>query len=58
MVEIVGDKWYTGQLIPSWVKSQKWYVYSISGDRAVINKNKEGTNAIMSPINIKYLKKV
>lgn len=58
LVKIVGDKYYKGQLIPTWVKTQLWYVHSVSGDRAVINKNQKGTNAIMSPINIKYIKKV
>jgi hypothetical protein len=58
LVKIVGDTYYNGQLIPTWVKTQKWYVHSVSGDRAVINKNQKGTNAIMSPINVKNLKKV
>lgn len=58
LVKIVGDTYYNGQLIPTWVKTQKWYVHSVSGDRAVINKNQKGTNAIMSPIYIKNLKKV
>lgn len=50
-----GAKWYTGQSIPSWVMNDSWYVYQISGDRAVLNKNASGTHAIMSPINVKYL---
>lgn len=58
LVKITGNKYWGGETIPQWVKSQKWYVYDISGNRVVINKNQAGTNAIMSPIDIKYLKKV
>ena len=58
LVKITGNKWYGGETIPSWVKNQCWYVHSVSGNRAVINKNKEGTNTIMSPIDVKYLRKV
>lgn len=50
-----GATWYTGQSIPSWVMNDSWYVYQISGDRAVLNKNASGTNSIMSPINVTYL---
>lgn len=50
-----GATYYNGAAIPSWVMNQKWYVYQISGDRAVINKNEAGTSSIMSPINVKYL---
>ena len=38
-----------------WVLSDKWIVKSISGDRAVIDQNVDGTKAICSPVNIKYL---
>lgn len=58
LVEIVGSVYYNGKAIPSWVKSQRWFVHSISGDRVVINKNEKGTNAIMSPVNKKDLRKV
>ena len=58
LVKITGNKYWGGETIPQWVKNQYWYVYDISGNRAVINKNKAGTNAIMSPMDIKYLKKV
>lgn len=47
--------YYSGKVIPSWVKNQKWYVKSVSGDRAVIDKNEKGTNSICSAINVKYL---
>lgn len=47
--------YYSGKSIPSWVKNQNWYVASISGNRAVIDKNESGTNAINSPIHTKYL---
>ena len=47
--------YYNGAAIPQWVKNQRWYVMSISGDRAVINKNESNNAAIESPINVKYL---
>ncbi len=55
LVKITGDKYYGGSAIPAWVKEKNWYVYSISGDRAVINKSEDGKNAIMSPIKISDL---
>lgn len=50
-----GAKYYNGVTVPSWVQKQKWYVSSVSGNRAVIDKNESGTNAICSPINVMYL---
>lgn len=50
-----GAKYYNGKKVPSWVVKQKWYVDSVSGNRAVINKNEKGTSAINSPINVMYL---
>lgn len=47
--------WYNGKSVPDFVKTDKWYVAEVSGDRAVIDKNESGTNSICSPINIKYL---
>ena len=50
VVRITGTKYYDGQAIPSWVRNQNWIVYSVSKDRVVINKNVDGTRAIMSPV--------
>lgn len=47
--------YYDGKSMPSWVKSQNWYVYSVSGDRVIINKNESGNSAIMSAVNSRYL---
>ena len=47
--------YYNGTHIPDYVKNDKWYVYQLKGDRAVINKNQSGSHHIMSPINVKYL---
>ena len=47
--------YYTGKAIPQWVKNDQWIISSISGDRAVINKNIKGTSAINSPVNTKFL---
>lgn len=58
LVRVVGSKYYNGGEIPSWVKNQNWYVHSVSGDRAVIDKNEKGGSSIMSPVNVKDLKLV
>lgn len=50
-----GAKYYTGKPVPSWVTNLKWYVDSVSGDRAVINKSEDGAYSINSPINVSYL---
>jgi hypothetical protein len=50
-----GAKYYNGKSVPSWVQKQKWYVDEVVGDRAIINKNEQGTSAINSPINVLYL---
>lgn len=55
LVKITGTKYYAGQTIPTWVRNQNWYVQEVSGDRAVINKNESGTNAIMSPVRVSDL---
>jgi LysM repeat protein len=47
--------YYTGKTIPDWVKNQNWIVKEVKGDRAVIDKNVSGTNAICSPVNVKFL---
>lgn len=49
--------YYNGASIPSWVKSDKWYISQVSGDRAVLGKNQSGSNNIQSPVNTKYLSK-
>lgn len=50
-----GATYYNGVAIPSWVKNQEWQVMEVIGDRAVINKNRSGSNSIMSPINVNNL---
>lgn len=50
-----GATYYNGVAIPSWVMSDTWNVIQVSGDRAVLGKNKSGSNNIVSPINTKYL---
>ncbi len=48
--------YYSGKNVPSWVKSQKWYIKEEpKGNRVVIDKNEKGTNSICSPIHKKYL---
>ncbi len=50
-----GAKYYSGGAIPAWVMSDTWIVSDLKGDRAVINKNVSGKNAINSPINVNNL---
>ena len=50
-----GAKYYTGKSVPTWVLNTKWYVASVSGDRAVIDKSDDGLLSINSPINVSYL---
>ena len=48
-----GARYYNGGGIPNWVSSDKWYISSISGDRAVLGLNEAKNRDIQSPINIK-----
>lgn len=50
-----GAKYYNGKSVPAWVIGTKWYVASVSGDRAVVDKSEDGKNSINSPIDVKYL---
>lgn len=47
--------YYNGAQMPAWVKTKKWIVKSVKGDRAVIYKSVDGKNSINSAVNIKYL---
>lgn len=53
-----GATYYTGKAIPSWVLAKKWYIKSIKGDRAVIDKSEDQKSSVNSPVNTKYLIKV
>lgn len=55
LVSITGSTYYGGKSIPGWVKKLRWYVYEVSGDRAVINRDESGRYAIMSPIKVSAL---
>lgn len=56
LVSISADAtYYTGDSIPGWVKSQKWHISEISGDRVVLGKNESGDRDIQSPISTKFL---
>lgn len=48
-----GAKYYNGAKMPSWVADEKWYIASISGDRAVLGLNEAKNRNIQSPINTK-----
>ena len=43
-------RYYTGGGIPQWVVNEKWYISSISGDRAVLGLNEAKNRNIQSPI--------
>lgn len=53
-----GSKWYNGVSIASFVFSDQWKVVELIGKRAVLGRNKSGTNNIISPINVNNLTKV
>ena len=55
LVTITGSTYYSGKAIPAWVKKLRWYVYEVSGNRAVINKSEDGKNASMSPVKVSDL---
>ena len=55
LVAITGSTYYGGKSIPGWVKKLRWYVYEVSGDRAVINRDESSRYAIMSPIKVSAL---
>ncbi len=50
-----GSTYYNGVAIPDWVMADRWYVRYLSGDRAVIDRNADGSNSIMSPVNVANL---
>ena len=47
--------YYNGSDIPYWVIQKEWIVKQVKGDRVVIDKSADGTRAINSPVNAKYL---
>lgn len=51
-----GATYYNGaKKVPAWVIKKQWVVKSVSGNRVVIDKSKDGQNSINSPIDAKYL---
>lgn len=50
-----GATYYNGKPVPAWVSNIKWYVTSVSGDRAVIDKSEDGKYSINSPVKVSYL---
>lgn len=50
-----GSEWYNGAGIASFVFNDEWQVIEVRGDRAVIDKNRSGSNSICSPINVNNL---
>lgn len=52
---VAGAVYYSGKVIPDWVVDDVWVIKSISGDRAVIDRNDSGTSSINSPVNVSQL---
>ncbi len=52
IVKITGNRYYDGKFIPSWVKALKWIVYSVSGNKVILNQDENKKYAIMSPVKI------
>lgn len=50
-----GSRWYNGVGIASFVFNEEWNVIEVRGNRVVIDRNRSGTNSIMSPIHINNL---
>jgi hypothetical protein len=49
IVRVIGKTYYNGKTVPSFVVNNTWTVYSVSGDRVVIDKSSDGKYSIMSP---------
>lgn len=47
--------YYSGKEMPDWVRQERWYLKSVSGDRAVLGKNVDGRYEINSPVHVRYL---
>ena len=47
--------WWNGYAVPSWVRSKRWYVMGVNGNRAVLGKSEDGVNNVSSPISTNYL---
>lgn len=51
-----GAVYYNGVAVPKWVQAKTWIVRDEPvGDKAIIDKAADGSNAICSPISTKYL---
>lgn len=50
LVKITGTKYFSGKVIPDWVKKLNWYVHSIKGNRSVLNEDENHKHFIMSSV--------
>lgn len=59
--DIVGIKpdatYYTGRQMSPLIKSLKWVINSISGNRVVLGKSEDGYYNLNAPVDTKYLTK-
>ena len=56
LVSIAGERYYTGEEIPRWVRRRKWYVQEVKGDRVVISEDESRMYRIISPVNVADLR--
>ena len=56
LVSITGERYYSGEEIPLWVRRRKWYVQEVNGDRAVISEDESRMYRIISPVNVADLR--
>lgn len=50
-----GAQYITGKAVPTWVTNLSWFIEAIDDSWVVINKSEDGSFAINSPIDMKYL---
>jgi hypothetical protein len=50
--------YFMGRQISPFIKSKKWVVKSISGNRVILGKSDDGYYNLNMPIDMKYLSKV
>ena len=54
-IKSTATTYYNGVAMPSWVRSDRWYVIEVSGNRAVLGRNASGTHNIISPVRVSDL---
>ena len=50
--------YYTGRPISPLIKSKRWVISSISGNRVLLGKSDDGYYTLNAPVDAKYLTKI